>query len=201
MSALSSRRIRRLGSLAILGFLCLLGYGVLFASVESYYRARQLELQQIAGEVSKLKAAVLRLPKLTEDLTRARSALNLESVAFQGVPASAAGATLEQHIADLVKGANGQVRQSRIQAEEISSGLGAVVVSISFQGSHESLLAVLSGLQTIQPGVLVDQLSVQLDESSVIDRGSVGGEDGRPYRGDAILNMDLVARGLVIPSE
>jgi general secretion pathway protein M len=159
-------RLRRFGSLAILGGLALIVlapviFGVLFLAQFSS-DAAQAETQRLA----RYEAEIAARPQLEKELLALRAQEAAVPSVLKGENAAVAGARLQSQLRTLVSESGGAVRSTQDMPPRKRGGLEQINVVCEFTLPMSRLKDVLHRLDTAEPYLFVDAVTIDAREQA-----------------------------------
>jgi general secretion pathway protein M len=137
------------------------------------------EIERNRDQLGRYQRLVATLPALRAELEQIDSNEALKAFYFDAATPALAGASLQQKIQDMVKGAGGRLVSTQILPATPNEQPPTVRVRVQLQGSTDHLFDILYQIEEARPFLFVDQVSVR---SMVQPDRPVANAPGRPPR-------------------
>ena len=111
--------------------------------------------------------------------------------------ANAAAAQLQQKLTELVALSNGQLRQARIEIRAKRGSFIPFVVNITFAASTMATTRILYAVETLQPKVFVDALSIRSGPSLLRLQNEADPQAATPSPNEPVLDTTLTVLGFI----
>lgn len=112
-------------------------------------------------QLLRYRRLVATLPALRAELVQVNSNQDFKAFYFSAPTPALAGAELQRRVQDIVSAARGRLISTQLLPEEKDEQPARVRLRTQIQGSTETLLQVLYGIEGARPFLFVEQLSVR----------------------------------------
>jgi general secretion pathway protein M len=153
------------------------------------------QLAQAQDQLDRFRRLVATLPALRAELEQVESNQDLKAFYFDAPTPALAGAELQRKVQDIVTAAKGRLISTQLLPEQPDEHPPRVRLRIQIQGSTDTLLEVLYGIEGARPFLFIDQVSVR---SSARPDEPVRAVRGRPIRrppvnqaGELTVRLDI----------
>jgi general secretion pathway protein M len=151
-------------ALALLGIALLGAYRFILAPLLTAYRDGEVRIEQAKDLLQRYEALAQQRSLLTDRLAEQQERAASAAGYLQGPSDALAAAQLQDRVKSVVEGAGGELRSTQIlPAEQLDADLGfrRTTVRIHFVGTIEGLEETLFELETGQPYLIIDEVTVR----------------------------------------
>lgn len=157
----------------------------------------------IEDQLLRYRRMVATLPMLRAELERVNRNQDLKAFYFSANTPALAGAELQRRVQDIVSTAKGRLISTQLLPEEEGEQPARVRLRTQIQGSTDTLLQILYGIEESRPFLFVEQVSVRSSARSEQPEQVVR---GRPIRRASVdesgeLTVRLDVFGFALPGD
>ncbi len=163
--------------------------------------ALDASIEAAEDQLLRYRRMVATLPTLRAELDKVNSNQDFKAFYFSAKTPALAGAELQRKVQDIVSAAKGRLISTQLLPEEENEQPARVRLRTQIQGSTDTLLQVLYGIEESRPFLFVEQVSVR---SSA--RPEQAEPAGRPVRrvpvneaGELTVRLDIF--GFALPGD
>ena len=156
--------LSRLLALGLLAALLIGSYVLVVVPLLGTYEDNAAAIEQAETILRRQQALAAQQPQLIERLEEAKAQADAAAGYLQGPSDALAAAQLQDRVKEVVEASGGELRSTRIlPAEDVdaSPGTRRTALRVQMMVSIEGLAEILYGLESGQPYVLIDELTVR----------------------------------------
>lgn len=169
-----SDMLNRLAALLVLALVAGAVYVLAIEPVTDLSAALDAEIAETRDRIVRFQRLANTKPAYQEQIETLETKLPLDDDLLAGESAAIAAAALQDHVRAIVEANGSRVGSAQAVKPEAIGDLSAIGVKFEFDGTVETLRAILHALESGQPIVIVDRLQLRAEKPR--DKNAVPGE-------------------------
>ncbi len=170
ISARPSRLGPRLLAILVLLVLILLAWNLLIAPFVTLAVDRKTDIATLSDRLERLHAVIARIPHLRGEAASLQAKLAAEGGLWTGSSSTFVATSIQSKIRDAIGSGSGHIRSTAELKGTDEAGLRRVRVHVVIDGTLETVVRTLAGIQATRPPIFVENLTISSPAHIAVDK-------------------------------